>query len=104
MAPNPKSSSAKRAAPAQPDEGHAALTIDQVAASLSVSVPTVYRLVSKGHLKTFLIGRKRYASPRALDACVDELEKLGAVLPSQSGGNNGNVPGKSNEAPRGQEA
>jgi excisionase family DNA binding protein len=102
MAPNPKSSSAKRAA--QPDEGPAALTIDQVAAALSCSVPTVYRLVSDGHLTTFLIGRKRYASPRALHACVERLEQLGAVLPSQSGGNNRTGPGKNSEAPSNQEA
>jgi excisionase family DNA binding protein len=98
MAPNPKPSSGKRAAPAQSDEGRAALTIDQVSAALSCSVPTVYRLISDGHLTTFLIGRKRYASPRALHACVERLEQLGSVLPSQSGGNNRTGPGKNSEA------
>jgi excisionase family DNA binding protein len=90
----------------QPEQSlrRAALTIDDVAAALSCSVPTVYRLVSDGHLKTFLIGRKRYASPRALDACVEGLEKLGAVLPAESGGNNRTGPGKGNEAPRAPEA
>jgi excisionase family DNA binding protein len=89
----------------QPEQPRpAALTMDDVAAALRCSVPTVYRLVSDGHLKTFLIGRKRYASPRALEACVEGLEKLGSVLPAQSGGNNRTGPGKGNEAPRDQEA
>ena len=78
----------------------AALTMDETAASLSCSVPTAYRLVSEGHLKTFLIGRKRYASPRALNECVERMEKLGVVLPAQSVGNNRTGPGEINEATR----
>jgi excisionase family DNA binding protein len=77
----------------------AALTMEQIAEALSCSKPTVYRLVSDGHLATFLIGRKRYASPKAVHACVERLEKLGAVLPSESGGNNRTGPGK-NDASR----
>ena len=101
MASNPKSSGAKRAAPPapQPSKRHAALTMEQVAESLSCSVSTVYRLVADEHLATFLIGRKRYASPRALDECVEQLEQLHAPLPSESGLNNRTGPGKSSEAP-----
>lgn len=72
----------------EPSALRAALTIDDAAVSLSCSVPTVYRLIGDGHLTSFLIGRKRYVSPWALKECVERLEKLGAVLPDQSGGNN----------------
>src|ERR1700722_8751773 len=101
MSPNPKSSGAKRAAQPPPEPTNrrrTAFTMEQVADELSCSVSTVYRLVADGHLTTFLIGRKRYSSPRALDECVEKLEQLEAPLPSESGLNNRTGPGKTNEA------
>ena len=89
--------SVKRAAPepAPPTEMIAAHTMDGVADSLNCSVPVVYRLIAEGHLTTFRIGRRRYASPRAIRECVERLEKLGAVLPAESGGNNRAATGNS---------
>jgi excisionase family DNA binding protein len=69
--------------------------MDGVADAMNCSVPTVYRLVEDGYLTTFRIGRRRYASPRAVRKCVERLEEIGAVLPAQSGGNNRNGPGRS---------
>jgi excisionase family DNA binding protein len=97
MAPKPKR--AALPAPQPPNRRRTAFTMEQAAEELSCSVSTVYRLVADGHLATFLIGRKRYASPRALDVCVEKLEQLDAPLPSESGLNNRTGPGKSNEAP-----
>lgn len=67
-----------------------ALTMDQAAAALNVSVPTVYRLINDGLLQTFTIGRKRYASLHAVRECVQKLEERGAVLPADSNANHGN--------------
>lgn len=66
----------------------AALTMSQIAAALSTSIPTAYRLANEGLLVTFTIGRKRYASPRAVQDCVQKLEERGAVLPMQSPASN----------------
>ena len=67
-----------------------ALTMDQVAAALNVSVPTAYRLVNEGLLRTFTVGRKRFASVQAAQECVQTLEQRGAVLPVDSNANHGN--------------
>jgi excisionase family DNA binding protein len=89
-----KSSTAKRAAPEaaplKPALPKHAYSMDEAAEVIGVSPPTVYDLINEGFLKTFLIGRRRLARPRAIEACMELLEQRGAVLPWQSGGNNGN--------------
>lgn len=65
-----------------------ALTMDQVAAALNVSVPTAYQLTNEGLLRTFTIGRRRFASLEAIQACVGALEERGGALPAESGANN----------------
>lgn len=38
------------------------------------SLAVVYDAISAGHLKTFLVGRRRFARPEAIRAWVDFLE------------------------------
>jgi predicted DNA-binding transcriptional regulator AlpA len=72
----------------EPSVSLAALTMDQIAVALGCSVPTVYRLANEDLIKTFTIGRRRYASPRAVAECVALLEAKGSVLPIDTGANN----------------
>lgn len=70
----------------------AALDMDEVGISIGISTPKVYGLVEEGLLKTFLIGRRRFATPDAVSACLRELEQREPPLPSRSGMNNRNRP------------
>lgn len=45
------------------------------------SLAVVYDAIHAGHLKTFLVGRRRFARPEAIRAWVDHLE-----APSNAGG------------------
>jgi len=69
-----------------------ALDMDEVGTSIGISTPKVYGLVEEGLLKTFLIGRRRLATPDAVSACLRELEQREPPLPSRSGMNNRNRP------------
>jgi len=40
-----------------------------------ISPPTYYKLVASGELKTFTIGRRRYATPEACRAYIQQREK-----------------------------
>lgn len=66
-----------------------ALTMDEAAAALRLSVPSVYWLVNRGFLRTYTFGRRRLVSLEALEACVRGLEERGGTLPCDSGANNG---------------
>ena len=46
-----------------------------------------YRLIRQGLLETYTIGRRRYASERAIANCIDRLEQLerGRRQPRSSG-------------------
>lgn len=39
------------------------------------SIPTIYKAIEQGHLRTFLVGRRRYARPEAVREWVDYLEE-----------------------------
>jgi hypothetical protein len=83
----------RRAAKKQePDVPLVAFNMDQTAKALGCSTPVAYLLIREGFLSTFTVGRKRYASARAIHECVAKLEAKGSALPMDSGANNGNSP------------
>ena len=50
------------------------LSLQDIVQATHESLPTVYRAIELGHLKTFLVGRRRFARPAAVRAWVDFLE------------------------------
>lgn len=50
------------------------LSFQQVAEVTGETLPTLYSAISRGHLKTFLVGRRRFARPEDVRAWVDFLE------------------------------
>ncbi len=50
------------------------LGIQQVAEITGESIPTIYAAIQAGDLRTFLVGRRRFARPEAVRAWVDHLE------------------------------
>jgi hypothetical protein len=50
------------------------LSIDRIAESTGQSRANVYDAIKTGHLKSFLVGRRRFARPAAVRAWVDFLE------------------------------
>lgn len=61
-----------------------ALSMDDIATSMGVSKPITYGLVERGMLRTFVIGKRRLATPRAVAECVEALEAAGAPLPNET--------------------
>lgn len=51
------------------------LSIRRIAEVTGESTPVIYDAITCGHLKTFLVGRRRFARPAAVRAWVDFLEK-----------------------------
>ena len=64
-----------------------ALSMDETAAALGVSKPIAYALVERGVLRTFVIGKRRLATPRALAAAVEALEAEQAPMPADTRSN-----------------
>lgn len=52
-----------------------ALSIAEVAEALSISRPTVYRLLERGELKAFHVARRRLVSVEELDRFIAEREQ-----------------------------
>lgn len=50
------------------------LSMAEVCALSRESLPVVYDAINAGHLKTFLVGRRRFARPSAVREWVDFLE------------------------------
>lgn len=50
------------------------VSIDGIIAATGESRALVYDAINAGHLKTFLVGRRRFAKPEAVRAWVDYLE------------------------------
>jgi hypothetical protein len=50
------------------------VSIDGIIAATGESRALVYDAINRGHLKTFLVGRRRFAKPAAVRAWVDFLE------------------------------
>lgn len=55
-------------------------TIQHAAARIGVSIPTVYKLIHQGRLRTFKIGRARRVTEEAIGECVAALEAQSAQL------------------------
>ena len=53
-----------------------ALTVKEQRAALGgISAPTYDRLIQSEPLRTFLIGKRRYATPQAIRECIAKLEE-----------------------------
>jgi len=50
-------------------------SIPYAAAKIGCSIPTVYKLIREGKLRTYLIGRNRHTSDKAIDQCIELLER-----------------------------
>ena len=55
------------------------VSIDGILAATGESRALVYDAINAGHLKTFLVGRRRFAKPEAVRAWVDFLEAESAA-------------------------
>lgn len=52
------------------------LSIQEIKEVTGESAPVIYEAIAKGDLKTFLVGRRRFARPESVAAWVDHLEKM----------------------------
>ena len=68
------------APPTQPS-GRVAFGMSEIARMIGISLPTIYALVNSGKLRTFLIGKRRYVTPAALEAFVAACD---SATPAQS--------------------
>ena len=50
------------------------VSLQAVAAATGESMAVIYDAINAGHLKTFLVGRRRFARPADVAAWVDYLE------------------------------
>ena len=50
------------------------IPLAEIPAVTQESLAVVYDAINAGHLKTFLVGRRRFARPAAIRAWVDYLE------------------------------
>lgn len=51
------------------------LSIEQIATLTGEGEPTIHRAIKAGHLRTFLVGRRRFARPDDVRAWVDLLQR-----------------------------
>lgn len=51
------------------------LSLQQIAEITGESMPLIHDAINAGHLRTFLVGRRRFAKPAAVQGWVDYLEK-----------------------------
>ena len=51
------------------------LSLKEIAEVTGESLPLIHDAINAGHLKTFLVGRRRFAKPEAVQKWVDYLEK-----------------------------
>lgn len=51
------------------------LSMQEIAEATGETAPSIYAAINAGHLRTFLVGRRRFAKPSAVQAWMDYLEK-----------------------------
>lgn len=51
------------------------LTIDEIASVTKQGRPSIYRAIDLGHLKTYVVGRRRFARESAVQSWINLLEK-----------------------------
>lgn len=50
-------------------------SMNEVAAATGQSRPVVYNAIQRGHLRTYLVGKRRFARAEAVAAWIDLLER-----------------------------
>ena len=50
------------------------ISLAQIANVTGECLPVIYNAINAGHLKTFLVGRRRFARPESVRAWIDLLE------------------------------
>ena len=51
------------------------LSLKEISEVTGESLPLIHDAINAGHLKTFVVGRRRFAKPEAVQKWVDYLEK-----------------------------
>lgn len=51
------------------------LSLKEISEATGESLPLIHDAINAGHLKTFVVGRRRFAKPEAVKKWVDYLEK-----------------------------
>lgn len=51
------------------------LSLQQIEEATGESLPTLYSAMAAGHLETFLVGRRRFATPEAVRGWVEFLKR-----------------------------
>jgi hypothetical protein len=59
-----------------------ALSMDDIGRAMGVSKPIVYQLIESGVLRTFVIGKRRLATPEAIGEALRTLEASAAPMPA----------------------
>jgi excisionase family DNA binding protein len=57
-------------------------SIPYAAAKLGISLPTAYKLIKQGYLRTYRIGRAHRCTDEAIATCIRTLESETAVAAS----------------------
>ncbi len=50
-------------------------SLQEISEVTGESLPLIHDAVNAGHLRTFVVGRRRFAKPVAVEAWIDFLEK-----------------------------
>lgn len=50
------------------------LSLQSIAVMTGESAPVIYKAIERGHLETFLVGRRRFARPAAVRKWIDFLQ------------------------------
>jgi hypothetical protein len=51
------------------------LSVDEICSATSEARPLVFAAIRAGHLRTFLVGRRRFAKPADVESWIDFLQR-----------------------------
>jgi excisionase family DNA binding protein len=57
-----------------------ALSVTELSKSINLSIPTLYRAINSGELRSFLVGRRRLISREAAQSFIHALEARGSKV------------------------
>jgi hypothetical protein len=60
------------------------IDMNGICIALSCSRPMAYRYVEGGDLDTIMQGRRRFATPKMIDECIERLRAKGSPKPSEA--------------------
>ena len=60
------------------------INLDGICIALSCSRPKAYSLIEDGTLETIMLGRRRFATPKMIDECIERLRANGSPKPSEA--------------------